>query len=223
MFICTAPNVVSVNANYEEPIIEDIIINGNTTSNYTVSFYSKETQSELLFTVTGNQINAYDLSGVGYLGTAYVVDLDTPTEINHSSITPLRVSPDDYEKWFNWTYVTTRSVYFDNVANLTVSAIAGMIISAILGGFSTAGITTVLTLTTFAYSLGNAIKNSGYNTLTNDLYMRNNYFCTTLSEQRVESFGPNGISLGSTQDYVWMLDPYDPMSAYACKVLAERY
>ena len=54
--------------------------------------------------------------------------------------------------------------------------------------------------------------------------MRNNTFCTTLSQEKTSFFTNSGVSIGTTGvANHWNLNPYDPMSDYACRILAQRY
>lgn len=136
---------------------------------------------------------------------------------DENNISMMRVSPDDYEKWFDFTLVYTDDLYINPGVATSVSIIIQLICDAFgLSPLGTVG-SMIVDLATEAY-------NKKYEHMYADVYWSNNVYCTMLYKQKMRFYADNGIFLDeSPVEIKWNGSSNDPNAPYACKILDQRY
>lgn len=204
----------SVNPYPDDEFMSDITFTDSENSK-SFSFFSESDNRNYLVINHEGFISVFDYDSGDLLTTAVLTDSsetnleDHAVRINEIDV-PLRDSPDDYELWSYWSYVTTQSLHIDNITGTTISIIISIIYSA--------------WQINVGYAVAQCIYNQQYSDITGQIYYKSNVYCPILKYTRYYLYSSSGAYIGF-EDYgpTWFGNAYDYDQPYACRVLAQRY
>lgn len=183
-----------------------------------VVVYSPEDDRTYMIKVYDHSSEIYDYDTLELLATMTVSTDElyiAPIE-PRSLITPgdsLNATPDDYESWTSYYYVTRDDFHIDGLTSLTVYALQLLIENYYGAGW----VNTLFELATMIKS--NSVED-GYALI----YRSTNIYCSILIKEKYNFYKNNGSFLKTEyKNPRWLGSPYDYTQPNACRVLVNRY
>ena len=187
-----------------------------------IEYYSEDDKTTYKVEINGEDINVTDLQ----TGKVLTAELSNSNH-NLQNILPIPAGSStmatDYDVWPSYyTKVGSAEVHFDSISAWTVSAILGLLVTCVTKDLNLA-VQIGGAVYSSLYSLATTIYSNRYDGTILEKWVMFNVYCTTLARYRYQYWTTDGIFIDMYTEEKWLLDPYDPMSAYACKVLAGIY
>ena len=187
------------------------------------TFYSAADETSYDVTIRGETILVKDTK-TGKVLTANFSTIDEKTSMGSSANDGTSLMrANDYDVWPSYyTTIGQTEVTFNDIAEWTKSAILSALVSAVTAGLS-AGLAVAAGFLVSLQGLSDIIYRRKYEGTILKQHVMFNVYCTTLARYKYDYWTEDGIYIDGYFDEKWLLDPYDPNSVYACKVLAGMY
>ncbi len=222
IFLQTMPFAVVQAETYDDddnPYMSNVVYldtKGDEVSAFTS--YSREDDKTYLFVEYADRFEAYDyLSGelivtiTFHQDDTYITPLFAEPQLSFPD--SIMASPDDYESWTSYVYVTRDDMHIDNLTGLTVSILVTYLTNHY--GYGWAGYLT---------ALAQAIINASASDVYALIYKSTNLYCSILIKEKYVFYKNNGTYIRTEyKNPRWLGNPYDYTQPYACRVLEERY